>query len=53
MSSTHSERCKICKKVYSADCDWQQGRCPGHPAMIDVAKLRQKLVVLAQRFLRK
>jgi len=28
--------CKICKKDYSPDCDYKQGRCPHHPPMIDI-----------------
>lgn len=28
--------CKICRKEYSPDCDWRQGRCPHHPPMINI-----------------
>lgn len=28
--------CNTCGKEYSADCDYQQGRCPHHPAMINI-----------------
>ena len=27
------ELCKTCQKEYSPTCDWQQGRCPHHPAL--------------------
>jgi len=29
-------KCDICKKDYSPDCDFQQGRCPHHPSMINI-----------------
>jgi hypothetical protein len=28
--------CDICKKEYSPDCDYKQGRCPHHKPMIDI-----------------
>jgi hypothetical protein len=28
-------KCSTCGGVYSAHCDWQQGRCPHHPSMLD------------------
>jgi len=28
--------CKICRKEYSPDCDYRQGRCPHHPPMIEI-----------------
>ena len=27
-------KCKVCKQQYSAECDYQQGRCPNHPVTI-------------------
>ena len=29
-------KCKICNKEYSPDCDYNQGRCPHTPPMIDI-----------------
>jgi hypothetical protein len=29
-------KCNTCKKEYSADCDYNQGRCPHHPPMINI-----------------
>jgi len=29
-------KCDICKKDYSPDCAFQQGRCPHHPSMINI-----------------
>ena len=28
--------CKTCGKEYSPDCDWNQGRCPNHPPLINI-----------------
>jgi hypothetical protein len=29
-----SEKCVVCSKQYSVDCDYQQGRCPLHPPVL-------------------
>lgn len=29
-------KCNTCKKDYSPECDFQQGRCPHHPPMINI-----------------
>ena len=29
-------KCNICRKDYSPDCDYNQGRCPHHPPMIEI-----------------
>jgi len=31
-----NEKCKTCGKEYSANCNWQQGRCPHHPPLINI-----------------
>ena len=28
-------KCDTCRKEYTPDCDYQQGRCPHHPALIE------------------
>jgi hypothetical protein len=28
--------CKICRKEYSPECDYNQGRCPHHKPMIEI-----------------
>lgn len=28
-------KCDYCMKDVSPDCDWQQGRCPYRPSMVD------------------
>lgn len=30
------EKCKVCGREYSTDCDWQQGRCPGHSPLVSI-----------------
>ncbi len=32
--------CKTCGKEYSITCDWNQGRCPNHPPMINTHSMR-------------
>jgi hypothetical protein len=29
------DKCIICKKEYSPDCDYNQGRCPHHPPLLN------------------
>lgn len=31
-TNQHSQaiNCQVCKKLYSHECDWRQGRCPHH-----------------------
>lgn len=29
-------KCTTCNKEYSADCDYNQGRCPHHPPLINI-----------------
>ena len=29
-------KCKTCNKEYSADCNYNQGRCPQHKPMIEI-----------------
>jgi hypothetical protein len=33
---TKPPRCSLCKQVYTPMCDFLQGRCPHHPATIDI-----------------
>lgn len=30
------DKCNVCHNQYSPDCDWNQGRCPHHPPMINI-----------------
>lgn len=29
-------KCNICRKEYTPECDYKQGRCPHHPPMIEI-----------------
>jgi hypothetical protein len=29
-------KCKTCNKEYTADCDYNQGRCPHHAPMLNI-----------------
>ena len=29
-------KCTVCRQEYSPACDYRQGRCPHHPAMINI-----------------
>lgn len=29
-------KCNTCKKDYTPDCNFKQGRCPHHPPMINI-----------------
>lgn len=29
-------KCNICRKEYTPACDYNQGRCPHHPPMIEI-----------------
>lgn len=29
-------KCTTCDREYSPDCDWQQGRCPHHPPLLNI-----------------
>lgn len=31
-----NEKCTTCNKLYSPNCDWNQGRCPHHSPMINI-----------------
>ena len=29
-------KCKTCRQEYTPECDYNQGRCPHHPPMINI-----------------
>lgn len=33
-------RCNVCNKDYSVTCDYNQGRCPHHPPIINSHSFR-------------
>lgn len=30
------DKCNVCHNQYSPSCDYNQGRCPNHPPMINI-----------------
>lgn len=36
--------CDTCGKPYSPACDYRQGRCPLHPPLVDISKLKEKIM---------
>ena len=34
-------KCSICRKVPTANCNWQQGRCPHRPDDVIITRLKQ------------
>lgn len=34
--ATKAKRCAICLKGIDPNCDWNQGRCPHRPPMIEI-----------------
>lgn len=43
-------KCTICHKQYTTACDFNQGRCPHHPPLIDFDKIILKLKQLMPRW---
>jgi hypothetical protein len=42
-------KCSVCKKEYSPNCDFNQGRCPNHTALIK--NFPRWLLILAAPFI--
>ena len=38
--------CKTCGREYTPMCDFMQGRCPYHSALIDTSKIKTRLTNL-------
>jgi hypothetical protein len=36
VENTKAIKCAVCGKDYTPDCDFNQGRCPHHPAMLKI-----------------
>lgn len=37
------DKCNTCHNPYRPDCDWNQGRCPNHPPIINISKIFSKI----------
>jgi len=35
-SAAQEIKCHVCRKTYTPECDFQQGRCPHHEPMIEI-----------------
>ena len=44
--SKKKPKCVICRKEYSPDCDYNQGRCPHHPPIIKPMSFYEKIKFL-------
>jgi hypothetical protein len=42
--------CKTCGQEYSPMCDYMQGRCPYHSALIDTSKFKTRFTNLINFF---
>ena len=38
--------CKTCGKEYTPMCDYMQGRCPYHPALVNTSKVKTRFMNL-------
>ena len=46
-----NKKCSICRQPVQPDCDYNQGRCPHTPAMIELSTARKLLFLLAAPFI--
>lgn len=55
--SSKPPRCSLCKQPYTPMCEYMQGRCPHHPAIIEIGSaskvVRTRLSNLINFFKRK
>jgi hypothetical protein len=48
--NTEKINCKTCGRKYTPICDYMQGRCPYHPAMIDISAVKTRFTNLINFF---
>ena len=36
-------KCQTCNKDYTPECDYNQGRCPNHPPLIEISLWRKSV----------
>lgn len=41
-------KCSVCRRIPKPECDWQQGRCPHRPPMLQLTVI-DKLINLIKR----
>lgn len=49
--SSKPPRCSLCKQIYTPMCDFMQGRCPHHPAIVKIG-LAKPVVTRFQNILK-
>jgi len=47
---TQTIDCNICGQEYTPACNWHQGRCPHHPALLEVSKITTRFINLINFF---
>ena len=48
--NTQKIDCKTCGQEYSPMCEYMQGRCPYHPAMVNLSAVNTRFVHLINFF---
>lgn len=48
--TTEKIDCTTCGREYTPMCDFMQGRCPYHPAMLDISKIKIRFTNLINFF---
>lgn len=48
--SSKPPKCSVCREVVRVDCDWNQGRCPHRPAMVNTTVVKTRLHNLIKFF---
>ena len=43
--------CKLCRKEYTTECSYNQGRCPHHPPMVEIPSWRKVIYLTAAPFI--
>ena len=42
IASSKPPRCSLCKQPYTPMCDFMQGRCPHHPAVVQLGLVKKQ-----------
>ena len=49
--SSKPPRCSLCKQPYTPMCDFMQGRCPHHPAILNLGLAKKQVRSRFQRII--
>jgi hypothetical protein len=50
--SSKPPRCSLCKQEYTPMCEFMQGRCPHHPAMVSIKEVKTRFKNIIKFFKR-